>query len=99
MLTPANARRLAERLSAMRGAVMQVGQLVSMDAAGQGVLQAKFSNLLGGLRNAAHTMPAAQPTAVSKREYDPHWQSRFRSLNLVPSAAASIGCVAVSPTR
>ena len=36
MLTPANARRLAERLSAMRGAVMKVGQLMSMDAASQG---------------------------------------------------------------
>lgn len=93
MLTPANARRLADRLSAMRGAVMKVGQLMSMDAASQGVLPAEFSNLLGGLRNAAHTMPAAQLTVVLKREYGARWQSRFRSLNLVPIAAASIGQV------
>ena len=99
MLTPADARRLAERLSAMRGAVMKVGQLMSMDAAGQGVLPAEFSNLLGGLHNAAHTMPAAQLTAVLKREYGAHWQSRFRSLNLVPIAAASIGQVHCAQTH
>ncbi len=99
MLTPANARRLAERLSAMRGAVMKVGQLMSMDAASQGVLPAEFSKLLGGLRNAAHTMPTAQLTAVLKREYGARWQSRFRSLNLVPIAAASIGQVHFAQTH
>jgi predicted unusual protein kinase regulating ubiquinone biosynthesis (AarF/ABC1/UbiB family) len=41
MLTPANARRLAERLSQMRGAVMKVGQLLSMD--GHGVLPPHFA--------------------------------------------------------
>ena len=93
MLTPANARRLAERLSTMRGAVMKVGQLMSMDAASQGVLPAEFSRLLSGLRNAAHTMPEAQLKAVLTREYGPAWQSRFNSLDLVPIAAASIGQV------
>ena len=93
LLTPANARRLAERLSAMRGAVMKVGQLMSMDSASQGVLPAEFSALLAGLRNAAHTMPAAQLTAVLRREYGARWQSRFHSLDLVPIAAASIGQV------
>ncbi len=93
LLTPANARRLAERLSAMRGAVMKVGQLMSMDSASQGVLPAEFSALLAGLRNSAHTMPAAQLTAVLRREYGARWQSRFHSLDLVPIAAASIGQV------
>lgn len=99
MLTPANAKRLAERLSAMRGAVMKVGQLMSMDAAAQGVLPEEFSKLLGGLRNAAHTMPTAQLTAVLKREYGARWQSRFRSLNLEPVAAASIGQVHCAQTH
>ncbi len=93
MLTPANARRLATRLSAMRGAVMKLGQLMSMDAGAQGVLPPEFSTLLGGLRNAAHTMPEAQLAAVLKREYGARWQSRFRSLDLLPIAAASIGQV------
>ena len=93
LLTPANARRLAERLSAMRGAVMKMGQLMSMDTASHGVLPAEFADLLGGLRNAAHTMPAAQLTAVLTREYGARWQRRFRSLDLVPIAAASIGQV------
>ena len=93
MLTPANARRLAERLSAMRGAVMKVGQLMSMDAAHQGVLPGEFSDLLSRLRSEAHTLPAAQLAAVLKREYGARWQGRFRSLNLEPIAAASIGQV------
>jgi len=42
MLTPGNARRLAERLSTMRGAVMKVGQLMSMD--GKGVLRRPLPN-------------------------------------------------------
>jgi hypothetical protein len=58
MLTPANARRLAERLSQMRGRVMKVGQLMSMD--GKGVLPPAFAELLGGLRDRAHHMPATQ---------------------------------------
>ncbi len=32
LLTPANARRVAEQLARMRGAAMKVGQLLSMDA-------------------------------------------------------------------
>ena len=32
LLTPANAGQLADRLSEMRGAVMKVGQLLSMEA-------------------------------------------------------------------
>ena len=32
LLTPANARRLGDRLSEMRGAAMKVGQLLSMDS-------------------------------------------------------------------
>ena len=32
LLTPANARRVAEQLAHLRGAAMKVGQLLSMDA-------------------------------------------------------------------
>ena len=43
VFTPANARRLAERLSQMRGAVMKLGQLLSMD--GEGMLPPAFAAL------------------------------------------------------
>ena len=91
MLTPGNARRLAERLSQMRGAVMKVGQLMSMD--GHGVLPPHFAELLGGLRDQAHVMPAAQLAEVLEREYGAQWHKRFRRLSFEPVAAASIGQV------
>jgi predicted unusual protein kinase regulating ubiquinone biosynthesis (AarF/ABC1/UbiB family) len=91
MLTPANARRLAARLSAMRGAVMKVGQLMSMD--GHGVLPPAFAELLGGLRDQSHVMPATQLAEVLEREYGAQWHARFRRLTFAPIAAASIGQV------
>lgn len=91
MLSASNARRLAERLSQMRGAVMKVGQLMSMD--GHGVLPPHFADLLGGLRDQAHEMPATQLTEVLEREYGSDWHQRFRRLSYKPVAAASIGQV------
>ena len=91
MLTPGNARRLAERLSQMRGAVMKVGQLLSMD--GHGVLPPHFAELLGGLRDQAHVMPAVQLAEVLEREYGALWHKRFKRLSFEPVAAASIGQV------
>ncbi len=91
MLTPGNARRLAERLSTMRGAVMKVGQLMSMD--GKGVLPPAFADLLGSLRDRAHHMPATQLAEVLEREYGADWHRRFRRFSFEPVAAASIGQV------
>lgn len=91
LLTPANARRLAERLSTLRGAAMKLGQLMSMD--GHGVLPAEFAELLAGLRDQAHQMPATQLTEVLAREYGRQWHQRFKRLSFAPIAAASIGQV------
>ena len=91
LLTPGNARRLAERLSQMRRAVMKVGQLMSMD--GHGVLPPEFAELLGGLRDRAHVMPASQLAEVLAREYGSDWHRRFRRFGTEPLAAASIGQV------
>ena len=91
MLSPGNARRLADRLSQMRGAVMKVGQLMSMD--GHGVLPPHFADLLGGLRDQAHVMPATQLAEVLEREYGSDWNRRFRRFSFEPIAAASIGQV------
>jgi aarF domain-containing kinase len=91
LLTPGNAQRLVERLSQMRGAVMKVGQLMSMD--GDGVLPAHFSQLLSALRNQAHTMPATQLAEVLEQAYGASWHTRFRRFSFAPVAAASIGQV------
>ena len=91
MLTPANARRLAERLSTLRGAAMKLGQLMSMD--GHGVLPPEFAALLSGLRDAAHTMPKTQLVDVLQAEYGAQWHTRFRRFTFEPVASASIGQV------
>ncbi len=91
MLSPGNARRLTESLSQMRGAVMKVGQLMSMD--GHGVLPPHFADLLGGLRDQAHVLPATQLAEVLEREYGSQWHRRFRRFSFEPVAAASIGQV------
>jgi aarF domain-containing kinase len=91
VFTPGNARRLAERLSTMRGAVMKLGQLLSMD--GEGVLPPAFAALLAGLRDQAHAMPATQLDAVLSRDYGSDWHQRFRRFSFQPIASASIGQV------
>ena len=91
MLSPDNAGRLAERLSQMRGAVMKLGQLMSMD--GQGALPPQFAQLMGGLRDQAHAMPPEQLSALLASQYGPDWPARFRHFPLQPLAAASIGQV------
>ncbi len=91
VFTASNAQRLAERLSQMRGAVMKLGQLLSMD--GEGVLPPAFAALLAGLRDQAHTMPATQLDAVLSQAYGPDWHQRFRRFSFQPIASASIGQV------
>lgn len=91
LFTPANARRLAERLSQMRGAVMKLGQMLSMD--GHGVLPPAFASLLAGLRDQAHAMPATQLDAVLSAAYGSDWHGRFRRFSFQPVASASIGQV------
>lgn len=91
LLTPGNAHRLTERLAHMRGAVMKVGQMLSMD--GQGVLPAPFADLLARLRDQAYAMPATQLAEVLEREYGSGWHRRFKHFSFAPIAAASIGQV------
>ena len=91
LLTPANARRLAERLSTLRGAAMKMGQFMSLD--GHGVLPPEFAELLAGLRDQAQPMPATQLADVLANEYGPQWDKRFKRLSFAPIAAASIGQV------
>ena len=91
LLTPANAHRLAERLSEMRGAAMKVGQLLSMEA-GE-VLPPELSRILERLRGDAHPMPLGQVAEVLTRAWGNGWERRFRRFSFTPLAAASIGQV------
>jgi predicted unusual protein kinase regulating ubiquinone biosynthesis (AarF/ABC1/UbiB family) len=91
LLTPANARRLADRLSEMRGAAMKVGQLLSMDSGH--LLPAELSRVLERLREGAHAMPLGQVATVLNGAWGAGWESRFERFFFQPVAAASIGQV------
>ncbi|MDO8899806.1 MAG: AarF/ABC1/UbiB kinase family protein [Phenylobacterium sp.] len=91
MLTPANALRVTEQLSRLRGAAMKLGQMISMD--GGDVLPPELATILGRLRDAAHFMPPAQLHRVLKGAWGADWRQRFAHFETTPIAAASIGQV------
>lgn len=91
LLTPHNARKVADQLSRMRGAAMKVGQLLSMDAGD--VLPPEISAALERLREHADPMPPKQLRSVLNAEWGENWQARFAHFNVRPIAAASIGQV------
>ncbi|PSU35045.1 ABC1 kinase family protein [Photobacterium lutimaris] len=91
LLTPSNAKRVAEQLAQLRGAAMKVGQLLSMDAGD--LLPPELSELLARLRAEAKAMPISQLNAVLQEEWELDWQDRFQTFSFYPVAAASIGQV------
>jgi predicted unusual protein kinase regulating ubiquinone biosynthesis (AarF/ABC1/UbiB family) len=91
VLTPANATRVADQLSHLRGAAMKLGQMISMD--GGDVLPAELTAILTRLRERAHHMPPRQLDEVLAREWGKGWRSRFAHFQAHPVAAASIGQV------
>lgn len=91
LMTPANARRLAEQLAQLRGAAMKVGQLLSMDTGD--LLPPEITEVLGRLRADAQHMPPAQLMRVLSRHWGPDWRQRFAAFDMIPIAAASIGQV------
>jgi predicted unusual protein kinase regulating ubiquinone biosynthesis (AarF/ABC1/UbiB family) len=91
LLTPSNARRLAERLSEMRGAAMKIGQLLSMDS-GQ-ILPPQLGEILTRLREDAHRMPLGQVAQVLDASLGKQWKESFERFDFTPIAAASIGQV------
>jgi len=97
LLTPANARRLADRLSELRGAAMKVGQLLSME--GGDLLPREFTDVLARLRDSAHSMPMLQLAAELEAAWGEDWIDQFERFFFQPVAAASIGQVHRATTR
>ena len=97
LLTPANARRVADQLATMRGAAMKVGQILSMDTGD--FLPRELADILARLRSDARYMPPAQLQQVMEEAYGEDWESLFYGFQHRPLAAASIGQVhrATSP--
>lgn len=91
LLTPGNAKRIADRLSHLRGAALKLGQMISMDAGD--LLPPELSNILATVRDQAYRMPPKQLDAVLRREWGADWRRRFARFDASPIAAASIGQV------
>lgn len=91
LLTPGNAKRIADRLSHLRGAALKLGQMISMDAGD--LLPPELATILATVRNQAYRMPPQQLDGVLKREWGADWRRRFARFDATPIAAASIGQV------
>jgi predicted unusual protein kinase regulating ubiquinone biosynthesis (AarF/ABC1/UbiB family) len=91
LLTPANARRVADQLATMRGAAMKVGQILSMDSGD--FLPRELADILARLRSDARYMPTQQLHKVMLDAYGPDWEELFYGFEMKPLAAASIGQV------
>ncbi|MBU2957781.1 AarF/ABC1/UbiB kinase family protein [Paracoccus sp. 1_MG-2023] len=90
-LTPANALRMTDQLSRMRGAAMKLGQLISMDAGA--VLPPELAEVMARLRADADHMPPKQLRAQLDAAWGQGWIHRFDRFETRPIAAASIGQV------
>ena len=91
LLTPANATRVTEQLSRLRGAAMKLGQMISLDAGD--LLPQELTAILAKLRDAAHFMPPKQLQTVLAATWGPDWRRKFARFDATPIAAASIGQV------
>jgi aarF domain-containing kinase len=66
-LSPEHTRRFTDRLARMRGAVMKMGQLMSMD--GSDIFTPEAAEIMSALRERAEPMPMSQLAGVLEREY------------------------------
>lgn len=97
LLTPANAKRVADELARLRGAAMKVGQLLSMDAGD--LLPAELTEILSRLRADAKPMPMGQLAKVLENNWGKDWNQQFKQFSFQPLAAASIGQVHSAHTK
>ena len=91
LLTPGNAKRVADQLAEMRGAAMKMGQMLSMDT-GE-MLPRELADILARLRSDANSMPIEQLQRSMVDAFGDDWEALFYGFDYQPIAAASIGQV------
>lgn len=97
LLTPGNARKVADQLAHLRGAAMKMGQMISMDAGD--MLPPELADIMARLRDQAHHMPPGQLKDVLVKQWGKDWRTRFKRFGPSPVAAASIGQVHRAETK
>jgi predicted unusual protein kinase regulating ubiquinone biosynthesis (AarF/ABC1/UbiB family) len=91
MLTPANARKMTDKLAQMRGAAMKLGQLLSMDSGD--FVPPELADILARLRADAEPMTDAQLARILVGQWGDDWRQKLSAFDARPIAAASIGQV------
>ncbi|MFV0279289.1 MAG: ABC1 kinase family protein [Rhodoblastus sp.] len=85
-----NAAALARALGGLKGPLMKVAQLM---ATIPDLLPSEYADELSKLQSDAPPMGAAFVKRRMQAELGPDWQKRFKSFDLKPTAAASLGQV------
>lgn len=91
VLTVPGARKLAKRLSRLRGAAMKLGQMASIGS--DSMVPPEIAEALSVLRAAADAMPEKQVREQLVKNLGPDWSRHFTRFDLEPMASASIGQV------
>jgi len=91
VLSSQNIQTAVNSLKHLRGAAMKFGQLVSLDETV--VLTPELAAIFAELRNTGYAMPPKQLRQVLDKNWGVGWQKKFKSFDVRPIAAASIGQV------
>lgn len=91
ILTEETANKIVETLCKVRGAVLKLGQMLSIQDSS--LIDPKLAKILERVRQSADYMPGWQVEKVMLGELGREWKSKFDKFSMKPFAAASIGQV------
>lgn len=87
----ANVNKIVETLCKVRGAVLKLGQMLSIQDST--LIDPRLAKIFDRVRQSADYMPEWQVEQVLSSELGPDWRSKFSEFSMKPFAAASIGQV------
>lgn len=91
LFSPANTERIVDTLCRVRGAALKIGQVLSIQDST--IVSAELVTAFERVRQAADYMPDWQVEKTMKNEFGMDWESKFKTFERKPFAAASIGQV------
>ena len=91
ILTEVNTERIVATLCRVRGAALKLGQMLSIQDGA--VVGPELQKIFDRVRESADFMPEWQLEKVMVGELGDEWRDKFKTFNIRPFAAASIGQV------